>query len=221
MTWMGIGLVTFLAVAAGAGGSDDAAGWRTLFDGSTTKGWRGFRQQTMPDGWKAVDGALTRVGKAGDIITVDQFENFELALEWKVASGANSGIFYRVTEEDDVMWKTAPELQIIDSAHREPLKAVQTSGANYDLHAPVRDVSRPAGSWNETRILVNGGHVEHWLNGTKVVEYELWSEEWEQRVRASKFNEHPRYGRARKGHIGLQDHGDSVAFRNIRIRELR
>lgn len=220
MTWMGIGLM-FLAMAAGAGGNDDAGGWRTLFDGSTTKGWRGFRQQNMPDGWKVVDGALTRVGTAGDIITVDQFENFELALEWKVAPGANSGIFYRVTEEDDVMWKTAPELQIIDNAYRDPLKPVQRAGANYDLHAPDRDVSRPAGSWNETRIVVNGGHVEYWLNGTKVVEYELWSEDWAQRVRASKFNEHPRYGRARKGHIGLQDHGDSVAFRNIRIRTLK
>lgn len=212
-------IVITLAVCAGS--AREADGWRPLFDGKTTAGWRGFRQQTIPEGWKVVDGAMTRVGKAGDIVTVDQFGDFELTLEWKIAPGGNSGIFYRVTEDDDVMWHTAPEMQVIDDAgYKGPLKPTQRSGANYDLHAPVRDVAKPAGSWNMTRILVKGTHVEHWLNGVKVVEYELGSADWETRVKASKFNEHPRYGRARKGHIGIQDHGDMVAFRNIRIREL-
>jgi hypothetical protein len=199
-----------------------ADGWRPLFDGKTTNGWRGFRQDKMPDGWKVVDGALTRVGKAGDIITVDQFDDFELSLEWKIAPGGNSGVFYRVTEEDDAMWKTAPEMQVLDDAgYKEKLKPTQTSGSNYDLHAPSRSVARPAGSWNESRILVNGNHVEHWLNGVTIVEYELGSAEWERLVKASKFGVHPRYGRARSGHIGLQDHGDEVAFRNIKIRALK
>jgi hypothetical protein len=197
---------------------EQAEGWRLLFDGTTTNLWRGFRQQQMPGGWKAVDGALTRVGQAGDIVTVDQFGDFELKIDWNLAANGNSGIFYRVTEDDEVIWHAAPELQIIDNAYKEPLKPAQYAGANYDLHPPLRDATKPIGSWNTTRLLVRGSHVEHWLNGVKVVEYELWSDDWEQRVQASKFKDFPRYGRARSGHIGLQDHGDRVAFRNIKIR---
>jgi hypothetical protein len=194
--------------------------WRSLFDGKTTAGWRGYRQKTMPEGWKVVDGALTRAGKGGDIITVDQFDDFELVLEWKVAPGANSGVFFRVTENDEIMWHAAPEIQIIDNAYKGGLKPAQTAGANYDLHAPSKDVSRKPGEWNELRILVKGNHVEQWLNGVEVVEYEIASDDWERRVQASKFKEYPAYGRARRGHIGLQDHGDAVAYRNIRVREL-
>ena len=205
---------------AGAIAATDAAnGWRVLFDGRTTAGWRGFRQQTMPSGWQAAHGALTRVGQAGDIVTVDEFGDFELTLEWNLSPNGNSGVFYRVTENDDVMWHTAPEYQIIDNAYnKEPLKPVQLTGANYDLDPPLRDATRPVGSWNQTRLVVRGAHVEHWLNGVKVVEYELWSPDWERRVQASKFKDYPHYARARRGHIGLQDHGDKVAFRNIRIR---
>ena len=197
-------------------------GWRVLFDGKTTGGWRGFRRQTLPGGWRAVDGTLTRVGEAGDIVTVDQFGDFELTLEWRVGANGNTGVFYRVVEDDDVMWHVAPEYQIIDNAYnKEPLKPTQHTGANYDLHPPSRDVTKPIGSWNETRLLVRGAHVEHWLNGVKVVEYELWTPDWERRVAGSKFKGYPKYARARRGHIGLQDHGDLVAFRNIRIREIR
>ncbi|HWP99237.1 MAG TPA: DUF1080 domain-containing protein [Vicinamibacterales bacterium] len=201
---------------------EKAQGWRLLFDGRTTKGWRGYRQKTMPEGWQVVDGALTRVGKGGDIVTVDRFADFELRIDWKIAPGGNSGIFYRATEEEDAVWKTAPEMQILDNAaHRDGLKPETSAGSNYALHAPVKDVTRPPGEWNEARIVVRGNHVEHWLNGVKVVEYELGSPDWERRVQASKFKEHPRYGRAREGHIALQDHGDWVAFRNIKIRELK
>jgi hypothetical protein len=201
--------------------SEKAEGWRLLFDGQTTNGWRGFRQQKMPDGWKAVDGELTRVGQAGDIVTTDEFGDFELTIDWKLTPNANSGIFFRVTEDDEIMWHTAPELQLIDNAYKEPLKPTQLAGANYDLHPPSRDATKPVGSWNATRLLVKGSHVEHWLNGVKVVEYELWSRDWEQLVQASKFKDFPRYARAKRGYIGLQDHGDRVAFRNIKIRELR
>ena len=194
--------------------------WRSLFDGRTTAGWRGYRQKTIPDGWTVADGALTRAGKGGDIITVDQFGDFELTLEWKVAPGANSGVFFRITEDDPVMWHGAPEIQVIDNSYKGGLKPEQTAGSNYDLHAPAKDVTRKPGEWNEMRILVKGNHVEHWLNGVKIVEYELGSEDWTRRVQASKFKDHPAYGRARRGHIGLQDHGDAVAYRRIRIREL-
>jgi hypothetical protein len=119
-----------------------------------------------------------------------------------------------------VIWHEAPEIQVIDNAYKGGLKPAQAAGGNYDLHAPARDATRPPGQWNAMRILVKDGHVEHWLNGVKVVEYELGSDDWKRRVQASKFNEFPRYGQARRGHIGLQDHGDRVAYRNIRIREL-
>jgi hypothetical protein len=200
---------------------EKADGWRLLFDGSTTNGWRGYRRETIPDGWKAVDGALTRIGAGGDIVTVDEFDDFELTLQWRVAANGNSGVFYRVAELDDVMWHNAPEYQIIDNGYSEPLKPAQHAGANYDLDPPSRDATRPIGTWNDTRLVANGPHVEHWLNGVKVVEYELWTDAWQRRVAASKFKDFAGYGRARRGHIGLQDHGDRVAFRDIKLRQIR
>ncbi|MBW1881614.1 MAG: DUF1080 domain-containing protein [Deltaproteobacteria bacterium] len=183
------------------------AGWRLLFDGATLDGWRGFRQERAPDGWKVVDGALTRVGAGGDIITAAQFDDFELTLEWKVAPGGNSGVFFRVTEEGDRTYHSGPEMQVLDdAAHSDRLSRLTAAGSNYGLHAAPEGVVTPAGEWNTVRILVDGSHVEHWLNGTKVVEYELWSEEWEELVAASKFSERPAYGRATRGHIALQDH---------------
>jgi hypothetical protein len=196
-------------------------GWRLLFDGRTTAGWRGFKSQSVPDGWDVVDGALTRVGGGGDLMTSDQFEDFELALEWKLAEGGNSGIMFRVTEDADETYHTGPEVQILDDAnHPDGQNRATSAGANYALHPPARDVVRPIGEWNQVRLIVDGSHVEHWLNGEKIVEYELGSADWEERVADSKFAEWPGYGRAPRGHIVLQDHGDWVAFRNIRIRPL-
>ena len=197
--------------------------WRPLFDGKTTAGWRGFNQQTLPAGWKVVDGALTRVDKAGDIVTVDEFENFELTVEWKIAKGANSGLFYRLDESaaEPEMWTAAPEYQIIDDAgYPGPLKPTQKTAANYDLDPPQRDATKPAGTWNTTRIVADGSRVEHWLNGQLIVRYELWSDAWKEQVAKSKFKDHPRYAQARRGRIGIQDHGDWASFRNMRIREL-
>lgn len=202
---------------------EKAAGWTLLFDGTSLAGWRGFKATTVPDGWKAIDGALTRVGKGGDIMTVDQFDDFELRLEWKIDRGGNSGIFFHVTEDEgDQAYFTGPEMQVLDNTgHKDGADPLTSAGSNYALHAPSRDVTRPVGEWNEVRLVVNGPHVEHWLNGVKIVEYELWSADWEARVKASKFNTMPKYGRARTGHIALQDHGDPVAFRNIKILKLR
>jgi hypothetical protein len=198
-------------------------GWQDLFDGKTTAGWRGYKKTAMPEGWKVVDGALTRAGKAGDIVSVREFENFELVFDWKIGKGANSGVFYRVVEhpDDTAMWQAAPEYQLIDdTGYPGTLKPTQKTAGNYDLQPPGRDATRPAGTWNTTRILVNGSHVEHWLNGVQIVSYELWTDEWTRLVAQSKFKDHPRYARARKGRIAFQDHGDEAAFRNIRIREL-
>lgn len=201
--------------------AERAAGWRLLFDGRTTEGWRGYQRDDMPDGWQVVNGELTRVARAGDIITNEQFESFELSAEWKVGPGGNSGIFFRATESEPAIYMSAPEMQVLDDAgHRDGQSRLTAAGANYGLHAAPEGVVHPAGEWNQARIVVNGRQVEHWLNGQKVVEYELHSSDWEQRVRNSKFIEWPAYGRAARGHIGLQDHGDRVAFRNIKIREL-
>ena len=196
-------------------------GWRALFDGRTTAGWRGYRRPDMPAGWEVVDGALTRTGAGGDIITVDQFGNFELELEWMVAPGGNSGIFYRVTEAGEAGYNTGPEMQVLDdAAHADGLSRVTAAGSAYGLYPAPPGVVKPAGEWNAVRIVVRGQQVEHWLNGTRVVEYELGSPDWEAKVKASKFAQWPGYGRAPRGHIALQDHGDRVAYRNIRIREL-
>lgn len=192
-----------------------------LFDGRTTNGWRGFREQTMPAGWKVVDGALTRVDKGSDIVTTREFADFDLLVEWKIAPKGNSGIFYRVTEDEPQMWMNAPEYQLIDdTGYPAALKPVQLTGANYDLQPPAPGAAKKAGEWNQTLIKVHNAHVEHWLNGVEVVRYELWSDDWLELVSRSKFKDHPHYARARKGRIGLQNHGDWVAFRTIRLREL-
>jgi len=198
-----------------------ADGWRLLFDGRTTTGWRGFRKAEMPTGWQVVDGALSRVAPAGDIVTVDQFESFELAFDWRIAPGGNSGVFFHVTEDAEAVWHSGPEYQILDdAAHQDGLKPETSAGSDYALHAPARAAARTPGTWNEGRIVVRGNDVEHWLNGEKIVVYELGSTDWMERVKNSKFNEFPNFGRAPKGHIAIQDHGDAVAYRNIKIRPL-
>ena len=198
------------------------AGWRLLFDGATTNGWRGYRKTTVPAAWQVVDGSLALTAKdAGDIITTSKFRNFELVTDWKIAEAGNSGIFYRATEEGDYIWRSAPEMQVLDDArHADGRAEITSAGSNFALHAAPRGVVRPAGEWNSARLVVNGSHVEHWLNGVKLFEYELGSADWNSRVRASKFATMPLYGKAAEGHIGLQDHGDRVEFRNIKIRVL-
>ena len=195
-----------------------AAGWRLLFDGATTAGWRGYRQESMPEGWQVVDGALARVAPAGDIVTVEQFGDFVLELEWKIEPGGNSGVFFRVSEDRPAVYETGPELQVLDDrAHGDGLDPRTSAGSNYALHAPRVDATRPAGEWNQVRIEVRGEEVTHRMNGREIVSYRLWNPEWEALVEASKFAAMPGYGRNRRGHIALQDHGDPVRFRSIRI----
>jgi hypothetical protein len=199
------------------------AGWKLLFDGSSLAGWHGYGRQNLPNGWRVVDGAITRVGEGGDLVSDQKYRNFELELEWKIEPGGNSGIFYRGVESADPekrpIFYSAPEMQVLDDARHPDGKSLLTSaGSNYGLYPAARGAVRPAGQWNRVRLVVNGNHVEHWLNGTKLVEYELGSADWKERVRKSKFAQWPEYGQAAEGVIGLQDHGDRVAFRSIKVR---
>ena len=201
--------------------AERAAGWELLFDGERIDHWRGFRKDAMPEGWVVEDGCIHRNGHGGDIITKAQYENFELALEWKVQPGGNSGIFFNVSEDAGAVWEFGPEMQVLDNErHNDGGNPLTSAGANYALHAPKFDASYPAGVFNRARLYVRDGHVEHWLNGHKIVEYQLGSEDWKKRVAASKFANMPNYGTTRRGHIALQDHQDLVWYRNIKIRRI-
>ena len=201
--------------------AERSAGWRLLFDGTSTAGWRGFRMTTMPAGWQARDGALTRVSEAADIITTEQYANFELTLEWQISPKGNSGIMYRVTEADSNSYETGPEMQVLDDeGHKDGLSRLTAAGSVYGLYPAPEGLVRPAGQWNQVRIVVNGNDVEHWLNGTQVAHYVLGSPEWAALVAKSKFRQWPGYGKANVGFIALQDHGDWVAYRSIKIRVL-
>lgn len=202
--------------------AERAAGWRLLFDGHSTAGWRGYKSDHMPPGWTVVDGVLTKRESTDDIITTEQFGDFELDLDWKISTGGNAGIFYRATEEYDHVYWSGPEYQLLDDANAPDGKSRLTAaGSDYALYPAPAGVVKPAGEWNSARIIVKGAHVEHWLNGTKLLSYELWSPDWEAKVKGSKFAAWPHYGRAKRGHIAIQgDHPGTLELRNIRIRPL-
>lgn len=203
--------------AASAGGP-----WTVLFDGTSLAGWHNFATPGAPaQGWSAINGVLTRTGEGGDLATDREYENFELELEWKVGPRGNSGVIYRIDPTAEVTYSSGPEMQVLDNdRHPDGRNPLTSAGANYALHAPPAGVVKAATLWNAARLVVNGRHVEHWLNGVKVVEYELGSADWEARRRLSKFATSERYGRAPRGLIALQDHGDRVEYRNIRLKEL-
>ncbi len=203
--------------------AEKAAGWKLLFDGKTTTGWRGYKKEKVPDAWQVIDGALVRVKRGGDLITIEKYESFDLVLDWRISKAGNSGVIYHATEEDVSAAHTAPECQILDNVDgADP----QRAGWCYALYQPPDDpktgkpldTTNPVGQWNTMRILVDGNHVEHWMNGVKYVEYELGSDDWNSRVAKSKFAAWPHWGKAKTGYIALQDHNGEVAFRNIKLR---
>jgi len=212
-----------------------AAGWQLLFDGETTNGWRGFKSDRFPDkGWHVTNGALMieysgtgEQGFAGDIITRKKYRNFDLKMDWKISRGGNSGILLYVTENDDyeATWHTAHEIQVLDDfgyddVHDYVPNLRQISGALYDLYTPSAAAAGPVGEWNKARIRIEEGHLQHWLNDSLVTDVRLWTDEWASRVEKSKFSIYPDFGLAREGYIGLQDHGQQVWFRNLKILEL-
>lgn len=203
-------------------------GWQLLFDGTSTDGWKGYNADQFPEkGWVVKDGMLTvsSGGGGGDIVTDKKYGNFILKLEWKVQEAGNSGIFYRAMEQptQPIYW-SAPEMQVLDNFnHPDAEMGVdgnRKAGSLYDLIPAKPQNANPHGEWNSVKIVADGSTIEHWQNGEKVLEYELWTNAWYEMIRNSKFQSHPEFGDARSGYIGLQDHGDTVDFRNIKIKEL-
>ena len=199
--------------------------WISLFDGSSLDAWRDYKGQTIS--WKIEDGALTTDGGIGDIVTKDTFDNFELEFDWKISEAGNSGVLYLVQDGEAYQQahETGPEYQIIDAdnftkKNDYPLEETQKTAANYALHTAEGASMKPLQEYNHGKIVVNDGHVEHWLNGKKVVAYDLWTDAWKQQVAQTKFKDMPGYGASKEGHIALQDHQDRVWFRNIRVKRL-
>lgn len=215
--------VTGSSDVSGLTAAQRAAGWKALFDGATTAGWRGYRTQTVPAGWRVVDGTLTKSGPIGDLLSSNQYGDFELAFDWTISNGGNAGVFYRGTEEYDHIYWSAPEYQLLDDAlHADGRNRLTSTGAAYGLYPSPAGVLKPAGEWNSTMIVAQGNRIQHWLNGQKLLEYEIASPDWEAKVKASKFVEYPKYARAARGHIGFQgDHEGTLTLRNVRLRELK
>jgi Domain of Unknown Function (DUF1080) len=203
--------------------TEEKAGWKLLFDGKTLNGWHNYNAKGIK-GWEVKDGQMIALSQgSNDIVSDEEYENFELTLEWKVSPGGNSGIFFNVVESPkyEAVYVTGPEYQLIDDVgFPEKLEDWQKSGANYAMHPPKVAAYKPVGEFNFTRLVVNKGRVEHWLNGQKTAEYQLWTPEWETLAKTGKWKDFPAYGRAKRGRIGLQDHGKVTWFKNIKIRPL-
>jgi hypothetical protein len=206
--------------------TEKAEGWKLLFDGKTLNRWHSFKEKAPLPAWTVKDGVLTltpdKAHHNPGLVSEEAFENFELRVEWRISPGGNSGIFYRIAEEGgDLNW-TGIEYQVIDNkAHADAkIDPNRTTAAAYYMYPPSKDATRPVGEWNQTRIVLKGNHVEHWLNSEKVVEYEIGSEDWLKRYAVSKFKTHLKYGRTTQGQIALQEHGDAAEFRNIKIKVL-
>jgi len=227
-------LAFLLAIAVAQPVAAQTGPWTSLFDGKSMAAWRIFKTETAPkmcetpgakDCWEIVNGVLRKDGHANDIASKAQYGDFEFELEWKIGDASNSGVFYRGTDEFDQIYWSAPEYQLLDNVKAaDNKKDNHVAGSVYDLFAAPRDAAHAANTWNQTRIVARGGHVEHWLNGKKVASYDVGSPEWTAAIAASKFSaaKYPNFGKAPKGYLGIQgDHPGTLELRNIRIRELK
>ena len=207
-------------------------GWQLLFDGQTTRGWHTYAKQTAGKIWRVEDGTLrmdTTIKKAapaegGDLVTDEEFDNFHLKLEWKISKNGNSGIIFYV-KEDPIKYKesyfTGPEMQVLDNAgHPDGKIYKHHAGDLYDLIPSTKDASKPVGEWNQAEIIANQGKLDFYLNGEHVVSTTMWDDNWRKMVAASKFKAWPDFGTFKKGRIDLQDHGNDVWYRNIKIKKL-
>ncbi len=210
---------------------EKAEGWKLLFDGQSYDQWKGFNGEDVSGGWVVKDGCLMSLGHGadigGDLITKKDYENFELSLEWRIAHGGNSGVLYGVIEDPKykAVYYTGPEYQLLDDiGFPDKVEEWQLTGANYGMYnadKSKKKLQMVGGSeFNTTKIIVNKNHVEQWLNGEKIVEFERWTDDWNKRKSEGKWKDFPDYGMAKKGKISLQDHGSYIWFRNIKIKEL-
>jgi hypothetical protein len=210
--------------------AEKAEGWQLLFDGKSTDGWYGYNKDSFPAGWVIDSGTIKSLGTAngdtgGDIIfKKDQFENFELTVDWKISTGGNSGIFYHVIEDTQyhAPYENAPEFQLIDDLKfPEKLEKWQMVGADYAMYEPPADKKvKPAGEWNTSRIRFTAEKVEYFLNGANTASFVAWSDDWNKRRNSGKWDAYPDYGKAKTGYIALQDHGSEIWFKNLKIRKL-
>jgi hypothetical protein len=194
-------------------------GWRLLFDGETTEGWRGYNMSSFPDGWEIEEGVLHLGSSAGDIIYDRKFRDFHLSVDWMISEGGNSGIFYLAQEiEDQPIWHSAPELQLLDNESHMDLDPTQWAPALYDLIPAYPQNTNPPGEWNTVEVVLRDSILKHFQNGEEVVSVQIGTPEWNEMVEESKFPSET-FGKYIPGYIGLQDHGDEVWFRNIKVRE--
>lgn len=214
-------------------------GWKLLFNGKSLKGWRGFGLKNVPEGWVVEEGTIKILPKTdwprqadgqpilgADLITVETFDDFELVWDWKIGPGGNSGVKYNVSEELSTSYPPKGcalgfEYQMMDDSGLSGRSMHNSTGALYDLVPPADDkLLKPVGEFNSSRILFKGNHVEHWLNGKKVLEYNMGSSSFDALIQKSKFNDIPGFADKKKGYIVLQDHAEEAWFKNIKIRKL-
>ena len=199
-------------------------GWKLLFDGTSLTGWRGYKTEQIGKGWKVQDGAIVLTeGKAGDLVTAQTYGDFELSFEWKISEGGNSGVIYRSGLGDSAPYRTGPEYQVLDNEKATDNKlGNHLAGSLYDIGAEApRDLVKPVGQWNSSRLSVRGWRVEHWLNGRKIIEIDLASPAGKEAIAKSKFKGWEKFATLPRGHIVLQDHGNVVSFRALKVRELK
>jgi hypothetical protein len=214
--------------------AEQKEGWQLLFDGKTLNGWKRYGHDTIGPLWNVSDGIIVCDGKGltegtanigGSLMTTQQFGNFEFAFDWKITAGGNSGVLYHVVEKPEYKhdYETGPEYQVMDDAGwtGDKLKPEQLAGSNYDMYAASPNKTlKPVGEWNTGKIIYNNGHVEHWLNGEKVVEFDENSDDFKNRYKKSKWVNFPGWNKSKTGAISLQDHGAAVYYRNLKIRSL-
>lgn len=220
---LGIAMAMVAGMASAADNAltaaEKAAGWKLLFDGKSTAGWRGFKAAAPDAGWTA-NGVLSPDPKTSrDIMTKEMFGDFELVFDWKIGPKGNSGVMFHVTEDGTQTYQSGPEYQVLDNSRGEP--PLERAGGLFGLVAPTKDVTKPVGEFNRSRLILKNGRGEHWLNGVKVAEYDLNSAEFKAKVASTKFKAWPMFAASPSGHIALQNHGDPVAYRNIKIRPLK
>jgi len=216
-----LGLLLAVVLAKPRVAVGEEKGFEPLLGDNGPQLWRGYAEEGWPEGWSLEEGVLSRMAGGGDIMTIEKYTDFELRLDWKISPGGNSGIIYRISTGDKASYVTGIEYQILDDKKHSNGKDLLTSaGSLYAMFPRNENALKPVGEWNEAKIIVQGNHIEHWLNGKLMVKCKIGSDDWNERLAKSKFADWPKFAKNREGHVALQDHNDPVWYRNIRIKRL-